>query len=226
MLLGYIAESFPAVFSAEQQQQQQQQPEQIPLSLWTAMRLVAMLGDDTRPEFEGKIAEVLGVLLDMMRQQRFVYELRSTVVGLVALFGRSCTARSAAAVAAATAGTGIFAQTRGGIAMAEVGAPPPFPVSARCFDEIREVAGSRSGLLVPLSSEQSCIEIQTAVLLLIDREMRASAAQFFFDVAPRPADFLVLLRPCQFFARGMLEERANCLCSGAYFPNTHHSSLR
>jgi hypothetical protein len=67
MLLGYIAESFPTVFSTEQQQQQQQQTDPIPLSLWTAMRLVAMLGDDTRPEFEGKIAEKLGELLAMMR---------------------------------------------------------------------------------------------------------------------------------------------------------------
>ena len=36
------------------------------------MRLVAMLGDDLRSEFQGKITDVIGELMEMMRQEKLM----------------------------------------------------------------------------------------------------------------------------------------------------------
>ena len=118
------------------------------------------------------------------------------MVGLVALFGRTCTARSTPppatsrsqfsdaprAAALSSGGTGRQQQQQ----QQQQQQRPAFPTAARCFEELpSEAPGKHSGILVSLRSEQDCIAVQAAVLSLIERELRSPAAQFFLDVTPR-----------------------------------------
>ena len=126
--------------------------------------------NDNRPEFKGKIADVIGELVEMMRQEKLMYELRSTMVGLVALFGRTCTARSTPPPqphAYSAFGGARRSRSGGGAASQhpqQQELVPAFPIAARCFEELAaEVPGTRPGILVPLASERNCVDVQTAV---------------------------------------------------------------
>jgi hypothetical protein len=50
----------------------------VPLSLWTAIRVISMLGEDSSQQFNGAVEELLRTLIKMMRDQRFLFELQAS----------------------------------------------------------------------------------------------------------------------------------------------------